>query len=564
MLDKISYRTALIIFFISGVIFLVAGSAVALLAFDLVSPTTVVTRVRESELIQRAVRQTNIPTVEPYVMIDWSNRDDFVVTVDVARDSHAISNLIYGVSFADQEFMVDTGTSLNNWGGNATTRYNWEIGNAWNAARDWEFRNGDYGETGNVADAFLADSAEIGRSTRLALPTLGWVAKDTHNDTCSFPQPDGSCGYVYESNCDTPTVVADPNTANVPTDVDFMRRWLQHIRETHGSNAITILAMDNEPELWGYTHYDVHPDCTTYDEVFDKYISYATMAREELPNAMLAGPTTCCWHYYWNSAAGRADKRAHGGQDFLPWFLDQMREHDEAAGERYLDILDLHYYPTEGIFSYDVSDRISDMRLRSTRSLWDRNYRDESWINQPIYLIPRMQELIEEHYPGTKFGLSEWNFGADSSMNGALAIADALGIFGREQLYFANYWTTPKVGSPGYLAFKLYGNYDDQGGRFGDLSVAAQSSDDYAISSFASVDTSTGNLHVMLVNKQVDGETTITLNLQNYEHGGAATYTRLGADNVDQLQSGEISTDSADFSVTLPAYSITHLVVLAD
>ena len=564
MLDKISTRTAFLIFGFASCLLLISSVMVAALTFDYLSPARVVTTVRESEIVQKVVRQTNIPTDERYVMTDWSQRDDFLVTVDVGRDAKPISSLIYGVSFAEQDFLLDTGATFNNWGGNATTRYNWEIGNAWNAARDWEFRNGDYGETGNVADQFLEASAEIGRATRLAVPTLGWVAKNTDRDLCSFPQPDGSCGYVHDSNCDTPNVVADPNLANRPTDVEFVRRWLQHIRETHGTSAVTVLAMDNEPELWGYTHYDVHPDCTTYDEVLSKYIAYATMAREELPNAQLAGPTTCCWHYYWNSAAGRADKRAHGGQDFLPWFLDQMREHDEAVGQRHLDVLDLHYYPSEGIFSYDVSDRVADMRLRSTRSLWDRSYRDESWINQPIYLIPRMQKLIEDHYPGTKFGLSEWNFGADSSMNGALAIADALGIFGREGLYFANYWTTPKVGSPGYLAFKLFGNYNDEGGRFGDLSVIAQSSDDYAISSYASIDTSSGDLHVILVNKQKSGDTFLTLDLRSFEHSGTAQIVRLDAENVEVLQYDEVTTDSADFKLMIPAYSITHLIITAD
>ena len=33
--------------------------------------------------------------------------------------------------------------------------------------------------------------------------------------------------------------------------------------------------MDNEPDLWGYTHYDVHPECPTYEEILDKYLAYA-------------------------------------------------------------------------------------------------------------------------------------------------------------------------------------------------------------------------------------------------------------------------------------------------
>ena len=33
-----------------------------------------------------------------------------------------------------------------------------------------------------------------------------------------------------------------------------------------------FIAMDNEPELWGDTHYDVHPECPTYEEILDKYL----------------------------------------------------------------------------------------------------------------------------------------------------------------------------------------------------------------------------------------------------------------------------------------------------
>ena len=55
------------------------------------------------------------------------------------------------------------------------------------------------------------------------------------------------------------------------------------------------IALDNEPELWGYTHYDVHPTCTTFQEIFDKYVAYASAVREVAPDAELAGPVMCCW-----------------------------------------------------------------------------------------------------------------------------------------------------------------------------------------------------------------------------------------------------------------------------
>ena len=81
--------------------------------------------------------------------------------------------------------------------------------------------------------------------------------------------------------------------------------------------------MDNEPELWGYTHYDVHPTCTTYEEILEKYLTYAAVVRQVAPDAELAGPVTCCWFSYWYTAPGPI---SGDYQEFLPWFLDRVRE----------------------------------------------------------------------------------------------------------------------------------------------------------------------------------------------------------------------------------------------
>src|SRR5581483_5826648 len=63
------------------------------------------------------------------------------ITIDPTRVLRPISPLIYGVAHAGPDDLVALGARLNRWGGNPNTRYNWVHGNAWNAARDWEFRN---------------------------------------------------------------------------------------------------------------------------------------------------------------------------------------------------------------------------------------------------------------------------------------------------------------------------------------------------------------------------------------------------------------------------------------
>jgi hypothetical protein len=485
--------------------------------------------------------------------------DGVTVAVDVTQSTHPISPYVYGVSGGEDDLMAELQPPFTSWGGNPSTRYNWRLGNAWNSGSDYLYWNTNYGipDGVDVALEFINEAQTLGQASRLAVPTLGWVAKDTFS--CSFPE-DNWCGIANGANCDYPYLIADPNLANVPSTtadiVEWLQGWLAQGYEP------TFVAMDNEPELWGYTHFDVHPDCTTYQEMLDKYLAYATALRPILPTAQLTGPNTCCWHFYWNSPAGTADKLLHGNRDFLPWFLTQVRRHDEQVGQRHLDVLDVHYYP-EGLYNGEVDDATAAWRLRSTRSLWDDSYKDESWINKPVALIPTLKEVIDDNYPGTKLGISEWNWGADDTMNGALAIADVLGIFGREDVYFAAYWQFPQPQTPGYYAFKLYTNVDDQGQRFGDTSVAAQSDAVDRVSGYAALDSATGNLHVMLVNKRPTQAENVRVALNGFTPQPTARLFRLEQAQPDNIVATSTDVTPDEWLLTLPPYSISHFILEA-
>jgi hypothetical protein len=503
-------------------------------------------------------------TAVPGVTTTEEGLTRLTVEVDVNQDVHPISPLIYGISSGSGEYLAALRPGLNSWGGNPSTRYNWQLGNAWNSGADWFYRNGSYdfdleavGES--ASDNFVRISRSAGAEVRLAVPTLGWVAKDNDLDTCSFPLADGTCSDAGGATCKNPGLIADPTLANVPTDVRWVTGWLEHLRSRQ-LDDIRFIALDNEPELWGYSHYDVHPTCTTYAEILEKYLEYATAIRPLMPAAELTGPVTCCWHFYWNSAAGALDKARHNHQDFLPWFLTQVRQHDEAAGVRHLDVLDLHYYP-EGLYNDNADPPTAARRLRATRSLWDTSYIDESWIQERIALIPVMRQIIERNYPGLKLGLSEWNFGAEETMNGGLAVADSLGIFGREQLDFAAYWLYPPLGSPAFYAFKMYTNFDDDGGRFGGTSVQARAQDHNIVSAFAAVDSGSGDLHLMLINKQPDEPVSLHVRLNNFKPRSSARLYRFDETNPDRIVSSDLDIGGQNFPVLLPPYSITLLVL---
>ena len=148
----------------------------------------------------------------------------------------------------------------------------------------------------------------------------------------------------------------------------------------------------------------------------------------------------------------------------------------------------MHFYPQTDVYNDELDRETAARRLRSVRALWDETYEDESWINTPIEFVPRMQRTIEATYPGLPLMISEWNFGADSSTNGAVAIADVLGVYGREGVYAAAYWRSPEPASPGYFAFKMHGNYDDNGSSFSGATVPATSIDPSVVGVYGALD----------------------------------------------------------------------------
>src|SRR5205085_3129526 len=111
------------------------------------------------------------------------------------------------------------------------------------------------------------------------------------------------------------------------------------------------------------------------------------------------------------------DRSTNGGWDYMPWLLDQFRQHQNATGQRLLDYFTLHMYPQGGEYGNDNSTSMQLLRNRSTRSLWDTNYVDATWINSVIKLIPRMKSWAATYYPGTKIGLTEYNWGAEPYIN---------------------------------------------------------------------------------------------------------------------------------------------------
>ncbi len=72
------------------------------------------------------------------------------MTVDALSNRHAISPYVYGGAYPqDAPTITDSGLSVVRWGGNSTSRYNWQLF-TYNAANDYYFEDFNYSEIGDA------------------------------------------------------------------------------------------------------------------------------------------------------------------------------------------------------------------------------------------------------------------------------------------------------------------------------------------------------------------------------------------------------------------------------
>lgn len=505
--------------------------------------------------------------------------------VDAGANQHPISPYIYGMNFADPDLAADIRLPVNRWGGNATTRYNWQNDTS-NRASDWYFENipndnanPDALPNGSSADQFITQNIANGTATLLTIPLIGWTPSN-RDKVCGFsvtkygPQQDTD---PYMPDCGN-GMLADgsPYMGNDPTDTstaigpEFVQAWQNHLVEQFGS-GVQFYNLDNEPSLWNSTHRDVHPEPLSYDELRDRTYAYAAAIKQIDPNALTLGPVEWGWPAYFYSALDIAsdpawwnnpvDRNAHGGVPLVAWYLEQMRLYEEQHGVRILDYLDLHFYPqADGVSLQPAGDAGTQaLRLRSTRALWDATYVDESWIGESVMLIPRMKGWIAENYPGTRIAITEYNFGGLEDINGALTQADVLGIFGREGVDLAALWGPPTADEPGAYAFRIYRNYDGAGSGFGETSVQATSSDQGQLVIYAA-QRSDGALTVVVINK-TNAAISSPLNIHGFTGTTAEVY-RYSGERLDQIvHDADLTLTDGAVTAEFPANSITLLVV---
>lgn len=523
----------------------------------------------------------------------------FTVSVDVAVDvfsnRHPISPFVYGGAYPkDAATITDSGLTVVRWGGNATSRYNWKLF-TYNAANDWYFEDFNYSEIGDADSAkFIQDVKSAGSHPLMTMVMLPWVAKSAegggnghwsfsvakYGSECGVDPYNTDAGDGLKTDCST-TLTANPSDANVrlldqpgtndPPGSVYRNQWTTAIAAAFGT-APHFYNMDNEIDIWGGTHRDVHPGPTAYNEMRDTFLAESRALKGWDPKAVRLGPVSCCWWFYWNGANNN-DKSAHAGVDLLPWWLNEIYWQDKIAGKRSVDVFDVHAYPDSPNSSTWTQAQKQALAVRIYRDYWDPTYVSESgsinqnWAtfiqpNKTIpFRIPRIRAIANMIYPGTPVSFTEWSaaVGGESDFSTALGDADAYGILGRERVYLASRWVAPDPANANYLALKLFTNYDDQHHGFAATSVSATNNGDPNLfSSYAALNSTGKTLTMLVLNKDSAKTVQAQFALTGFAPSQVTSYT-LASTNPTKI----VASKSAAWSstITFAPYTATLLVV---
>ena len=322
------------------------------------------------------------------------------VAVNAAANVHAIDPNIYGTAFASTAQLNDLNLPLNRNGGNASDTYSYQQ-DATNRGSDWFFESIASGNgNGQGMDAWINETLAGGAQPSITLNLFDWAAKNAVSSTlgsfsgrrvrpAAVRRPVEHRTWATASAPTAPTSPATTRTSPTsPNSPAIEQVWIQHLITTFGNSqngGVQYYTLGNEPGLWNHTHRDIHPD--------RRHAHGAARPRHRLRvDGQVARPERQDPRAS-RSGAGRTTSSAaptprpqnwgatYNGLNAQTWLLDQMRQHDDRHRASGCSTTSRCTSTRRAASSATTSPpTCSCLRNRSTRSLWDPNYVDESWI----------------------------------------------------------------------------------------------------------------------------------------------------------------------------------------
>ena len=520
---------------------------------------------------------------------DAATANASAVTVSVVVDTsirHRISPYIYGINFGTQIDDVPTALTLDRWGGNRSTAYNWET-NASNAGSDYQYQNDNAGgrkEAGADVAAWIAKDQKIGMASIVTVQMQGLVAGDANGPVSIASPPDKTRfkKVFYEKK----VVTNEPFTLapSISDDYVYMDEFVwaldrkfagQQIFGVNPSTQHVFVSLDNEPELWNSTHLEIQgKTAITSDSYIAKTVSLATALKRQFPDLVIFGPVHYGFMgiYSWN---GELSAAPSANNWFADKYLAALKAASSSFGRPLVDVYDFHWYPeatdstgarVTTLTGPNLTDDQVQAIVQSPRSLWDTTYKEKSWITkdvigQPIAILDRLQTRIDSEFPGMKLAVTEYNNGGGQNIAGTIAQADNLGIFGARSLFAATLWMLGSKEPYSLAGFRAFRNFDGANHNFGDTSIQATSSDVANVAVYVSADSGRPGRVVMLaINRSTSDQ---VASITGQPLSGAAHLFQMTAataakqTSIRPVAAGTQPVSGSSFTLTLPALGVT-------
>ncbi len=491
----------------------------------------------------------------------------FVIRSD--QNVHPISPLVYGTNSVVNP--TANKFSVVRLGGNRLSAFNWE-NNASNAGSDYMYQNDGHLSASNTPGAAVTDTlakaTALGAAALITVPIGDYVAADKSpgGDVRNSGANYLTTRFKKNKSDKGSALSTTPDTTDDSVYQDEFVNWVKTVAAPTAPQV--LISLDNEPDLWADTHPEIHPAKVGYDELVNRTLEYGRMVKKVWPAVEVTGFVSYGYGGFINLQSA---PDAAGKGDFIDYFLTKIKAAQDADGHRVVDYLDLHWYPeaTGGgtrIITSQTSPAVVATRVQAPRSLWDPTYREPSWVanyvNGPIKLLPWLQAKIDAKAPGTKLAFTEWNYGGGGHISGTVAVADVLGIFGRDNVAMATYWPLNSDETFAYVGIRVFRNFDGAGGTFGDTSISATSSSAELASVYASIDSGDVNRVVIVAINKATKTTNAAMTVahpKSFSKLKVYTVTATGGANI--VAGADVSAVAANaFNYAMPAMSVSVLV----
>ena len=457
--------------------------------------------------------------------------------------------------------------------GNNATRYNWR--KKLTVHPDWY--NNVYAHDWDITAKTIQDKLP-GANAMYAFQLSGYAASsaDYNFNDWDFYQTNSSWAKSTLDLAGGGVASADGQTAlktgnyslyneEWPADstVAILNHWKDDVKLD--MKRFEYWSMDNEMEIWSGTHSDL-PLTVTQQFLVERYLDVAKKAKKAWKDIKLTGPVAAN-EWQWCGVDSDPNAAEERNYCWLEYFIKKVAEAQKASGVKLLDVLDIHWYPTEKTYE----DRINWHRV-----FFDTTYVypgangikkvNGGWDNSIVkeFIFQRLNDWMNAYFGknhGIGLGLTETDLTTDDAMLTALIYASFLGTFMDNGVELFTPWSWGDGMDEVAHLFIRYGH---------EFRVASTSSNDSLVSAYSSVTESQDSMTIILVNRSEKMSQTVNLYVENFEalpQVQTLTLSDLSGETFvshteNALRHGTAVASDAKFSLELPAKSITALLLI--